>query len=147
MAGFFSQLGVRVEAEYTQAIVHAHYHHAFRGQHFAVLPRLGSGAGLKPAAVNPHHYRKPVVRGFGGRPDVEIQAVLAHSRVLEYHVPVNICLHAVRAEMVRFMHAGPGRDRLWRLPTRIAHRRRGVRNAQKNADGILSSGPLHYAAG
>ncbi len=146
MPRFLGQLGMGIEAKNSEPVIHADHHNTLARQLLTVLPRLRGSSCLKTAAVNPDHYRKLVVPGFRGRPDIQIQAVLAHARVLEHHVPENIVLHAACAEMVRLLHAGPGRNRLRRLPTQIAHRRRGIGNAQVSADAFRSCGSLRYAA-
>ncbi len=42
-----------------------------------VVHELGSGSGDETAAMYPNHHRQFCIRTGGGRPDVEIQAILA----------------------------------------------------------------------
>ena len=108
MARLLGQLGMREEAEHTQAVVHADHHHAFLRQVLAILPRFGSSARREAAAIDPHHHRQARLRGCGRRPHVEIEAVFAGTLVAEDHVVINISLHAARAELDRFADPFPG---------------------------------------
>ena len=78
-----------------------------RANALAVVPRLGAGAGLEAAAVDPHHHRQALGRRRRGRPDVQVQAVLAR-RAREVDVAEDVTLHALRPELDRLAYASHG---------------------------------------
>ena len=49
-----------------------------RAKAVAVVAGLGAGAGLEAAAVDPDHHRQAFAGRLRRRPDVEVEAVLAH---------------------------------------------------------------------
>ena len=60
------QLRMREEAEDAEAVVERDDDDALAGEGLAVVPRLGAGAGLEAAAVDPHHHRQPFVAAVAG---------------------------------------------------------------------------------
>ena len=76
-AGLARQLGMREEPEHAEPVVERDEHHALARERLAVVARLGAGAGLKAAAVNPHHHRQPIAGGLAGVQMLRVEAVLA----------------------------------------------------------------------
>src|SRR6266576_3683919 len=109
-ARFFGQLRVRKKPEYAQPVIEADNDDPFLREILAVIARLGARSGLKSAAVKPHHYREAVLGRFCRRPDIQVQAILAHGLVrpvAENHVRKNWCLHAARPESTGLQNALP----------------------------------------
>ncbi len=131
-ARFLRQLRVREKPEHAEAVVGRDHDDALAREPFAVLPRLGGRAGLKPAAMNPEHHGQFLARLGRRRPDVEVEAVLAHL-VAEDHVVEDAALRAPRAERDRLLHVRPRRHRRRRLPAALANRRGGKRDALEHA--------------
>ncbi len=78
----------------------------------AILPRLGSGAGLKSAAINPHHHRQLRIALNFGSPHIQVQTIFAGTSSRE-----TPCLHksapacSARPNSVAFLtpsHAATG---------------------------------------
>lgn len=121
---------MREKAERSEAIIDRHQNDAAPRQRRAVVNRRTPAAGDISAAVNPHHDRKFLGGGFGGRPDVEIQAIFARLAELEsVKAFERVWLRTRRAKLRAGAHAVPGFDRLRRLPTQLADRRRREGNA------------------
>lgn len=113
--------------------------YALAREHLAVLARFRGRAGLKAAAVDPEHHGQHLVGLGGRRPDVEVEAVLAHL-VAEDHVVEDAPLGTPRAERNRLLHRRPGRPRSWRLPSAFANRRRGKRDPLEDAHAAVGRG-------
>lgn len=132
---------MREEAEDAEAVVHRNDDDALFGEVGAVLARLGGGARGEAAAIDPDHDGELVFGfafvDFGGRPDVEVEAVFARARVPENHVVVDVALHAARAELGGFAGAFPFRGFDGRLPAEIADGRLGEWDAEERGDGAV----------
>ena len=82
--------------------------------------------------MNPEHHRQLAVAfGIGRRIDVQVEAILALSRVRKSHVVVNVPLKAMPSKFGGIPHALPLGQRHWRLPAQIAHRRRRIGQPQE----------------
>ena len=131
---------MRVEAEHTEAIVERDEDDALLGEVFTVVVWRGAAAfGVRPTE-DPQHHRPPVTGAVGLRPDVEVQAVLAHRRRTgQVHGHVHGCsfglvgLDADVAPGLRVSHAGPLRDRLRFAPAQVPGGRSPERNALEHA--------------
>src|SRR5262245_29854769 len=75
---FATELRCCEEPERTHAIGDADEHHALLREVRAVIEGRAGYAAVEAAAVDPRDDRQLVARRFGGSPDIEIQAVLAH---------------------------------------------------------------------
>ena len=128
---FLAQFGMGEKAEYSQPVIDRHQDDALTRQFFSVVKQHGAGAVAEASAVNPHHHRKFVGRGFRRSPHVEVEAVLAALGLPRIGAQR---LHAPRLELVHFAHAGPFRGRPRRMPAQIADRRRRVGNAAEYID-------------
>ena len=107
-----------------QTVIERYNHHAFFRQIRAMVFRPRSGAERKPAAVNPDHHGQFFTRIFCGRPDIEIQTVLAE------FVRINPSrLWTGPAEIPACSDFIPGSGFLRRLPAQCSDRRSGIRNA------------------
>src|SRR5437868_7044200 len=96
--------------------------------------------------MNPNDDGPALIHRCGGRPDVQIQAVLAGLWLLRGAPGLN----ARRRKCVRAAYALPCNDRLWNLPAQITDRRRRERNAFEYAYPINHSsfdGPTRHAGG
>src|ERR1700749_4352944 len=78
-----AELGRREKSELAQAVSKADQDHAFFREIGAIVLMQRSGADREAAAVDPDHYGKFIVRGFRGRPHVEIEAVFIHRHCVE----------------------------------------------------------------
>ena len=81
--------------------------------------------------------RAPAVRPgrrLRRRPDVQVEAVLAHPVRPEVHVAEDRRLHAARAELGRLANTLPVLDRLRRLPAQLAGGRCAERNSAIHVD-------------
>src|SRR6516162_1234491 len=100
-ARLLGQLRVRQKTEYAQPVIDTDNDDSFLCEILAVIARLGTRSGLKSSAVKPHHDRETVLGRSCRRPDVQVQAILAHwlvRPVAENHVGKNRQLHAARPE-------------------------------------------------
>ena len=93
---------------------------------------------LRCAAVDPHEHRQIVRRGLRRAVDLQIEAVLAHVRILiQPGVPEVLGppalhvhhLHAHGVELRAIQHAFPRLGVNGRFPAQLAHRRGRVRHA------------------
>ena len=85
----------------------------------------------------------------GLRPDIEVEAVLAHhlgAGILVGHDAAQR-LHALRPETVRMTHCGPALGRGRRTPAKFANRRRRVRNAEIGIDTGIERDTVNRTAG
>ena len=100
----------------------------------------------KAAAVDPDHHRQPLaVLALAGRPDVEVQAVLANRRGAE-GARREACMQ-IGPKASALAHAGPARRRLRRAPAQVADRRLGERDALEGTNPVRAGRPLDEAAG
>ncbi len=123
---FRTELRMGQIAQNAQAIVHRHHHDAFARELRAVIDPLAGRIGGEGAAMDPDDDRRAL--GVVRRPDIEIEAVLAHPR---RHIGVDRLgqregLDAGWAELGRLADSLPVGRRLGRGPARIAHRGLGV---------------------
>ena len=139
---------MREEAEDAEPVAHRDDDDAALRHALAVVARLRAIAGDEAAAVVVDEHRQTRARPrVGRRPDVEIEAVLAHAGVAEHHVAVDARLHALVGEAVGLAHALPPRRGLRRLPAELSHGRRGERDAAKRADAARQHESLNDAIG
>src|SRR5262245_88329 len=124
---FRGQLWVREKPERTETVVETHEDDALLRERLAVVVRAGTAAFAVGAAEDPHHDRLSRTWIVRRRPDVEIEAVLAHLRRVRQidgdvvrHTLRLRRLHAYVAELVRFANALPLGDGLRLLPPQVA---------------------------
>ena len=84
----------------------------FLGEFLAAVVRVGGGAGVESAAVNPDQHGDAVARRLRRRPDIQVQAVLAHSGPLVGGAGWTSSLHAGWSELGGLPHAVPFRGGL-----------------------------------
>ena len=115
--------------------VDRHAHHTVAGEAAAVVAPAGGEA--EGAARTPHHHRK-AARSRVGRPDVQVEAVVAGNGGVEEHaagvVAVELRLRWLGTENGGVTYTAPRLDRLRRSEPVGADGRRGVRDAQKRMD-------------
>ena len=140
-----AQLRVRQESELPDAVGDADQHHALLGQLLPAVVRLGGGARVESAAVDPDEHGDAVARRLRRRPDVQIQAVLARSGPLTGSSGVPHPLHGPGPESVGLPHALPFRGGLRRAPSEVADGRRGEGNAPVDRQPVFES-PLNHPA-
>ena len=125
------------EAEGPEAVVDRDQHHALLREIAAHEDRVGRGALLEGAAMDPDHDRQCLVGRCRRGPQVQAEAVLAHRLdAREFRVDRiggAARLHALRCETVGPAHAVPGQHRCRRPPAQRAHRRRREGHAQVGA--------------
>src|SRR5215472_18350844 len=92
VSGFLGQFRMRVESEDAETIVGLDDDDAFSCKVFAVVARLRVGAGHKSTAVIPEEDGQFGVRGVGGNPNVQIEAILARLIVAKIDVAKNVGL-------------------------------------------------------
>ena len=127
---FRAQLRMREEAERPHAVVDADEHDTLAREVLAVVDRAGGGAEGEAAAVDPDEHRNAVARRPGRRPDVEVEAVLAH-------VPLAVPLVGIRPELLGRPHALPPGGGLRRAPAEVARGRRGEGDAAVDGEVLL----------
>ena len=135
---FARQLGMSQEAESAQPVGDAHQNHALLREILSVVQRHRSAADSEPSAVDPDHHGQLLARRLGGRPDVQVEAILVGSD--GFHPEVGLHdwnLHARRCEFVGAADPGPRRGRCGRSPAQIADGRRGERNAFVDGDAVF----------
>jgi hypothetical protein len=118
---------MREKAKRPQPIIQRDADGALYGEHATVVPVFSTEAGEESSAVNPHHDRASAIER--GRPDVEVEAILGHARLVRIDVAIRLLLHAVVAECVGLPHACPVRGQHGSTPAQVAHRRRGIGNS------------------
>ncbi|HYU74553.1 MAG TPA: hypothetical protein VEL31_17930, partial [Ktedonobacteraceae bacterium] len=112
------------------------------GERRPVIPGIGRRAEREGSAVNPDHDWPPLVVS-ARRPDIEVQAVLAHraqlyGSICSYHALRGLLyLRRHGAKLCRIEHARPWRRRLRRPKTPLAGGRLRERNAFPDADRTL----------
>ena len=118
-----------------RAPVDRHADHTVAGEAAAVVAPAGGVA--EGAARAPHHHRK-AARSRVGRPDVQVEAVVAGNGGVEEHaagvVAVELRLRWLGTESGGVTHTAPRLHRLRRSEPVGADGRRGVRDAQKRMD-------------
>jgi len=131
------KLGKRQEPKRSQAIVDGDDHGALASELVAQLIRIGAGAVLETPSIDPEHHRQVLTRRFLRRPDVQIQAVLAHGLIVGAPGAARTHLRAAQFECVGLEDARPGLWRLRRTPSQLPDRRRGERQSLVNSDTAL----------
>ena len=128
----FGEIGRGQKSEDAEAIVDGDEDDALEWQKVAVVARLVAAAAGVAAAMNPEHDRQlALVVGVGGRIDVQKEAILAGSSVLEDHVVEDAALGAVRAILGGVALALPLCRRLGCLPAQVADRRSRIGQSEK----------------
>ncbi len=145
MGRFGRQLGMGKEPEDAEAIVHGQGHEALAGHASALIARLRAVASHEAAAVEIDEHRKTPVAHLGWRPDIQVEAVLAHPVRPKVHVAEDGALHGARAELDGLTHALPVLDGLRRLPPQVSDGRFSEGNSPEDANAILLRGPLDGA--
>ena len=116
----------------TEPEVHRHHHDvAAPGESRTVEERGGSVTLRLPTAVQEDQHGSLVVVGRR-RPNVERETVLAHRQAALGEPLGRDVLRGNRTERDRVAHTCPARCRLRWAPTKLAHRRRGVRHTAKD---------------
>ena len=124
---------MREEAEYVQPVVHGNDDGAAAGNTLPVKLHFGRGSYLQAAAEEPYKHRQPFL-SLRWSPNIQIQAVLIHSRIVIYRplTRVNVALvlsrHRLRADrgkVISGILSLPGYAWLRRAPAVFHHRRRG----------------------
>ncbi len=104
----------------------------------SVVPRLRAVTVLESAAEDVNENRKLLLVRLGRRPDVEVEAVLAHSAASEPVVRIRRSpLHTPRAELVRIANALPVLHRFGLAPAQFTNRRLAERNSLEAAHAVL----------
>src|SRR6185437_8170692 len=137
MAGLRAQLGKREKPKRPEAIIERDDHDALAGELVAQLIRVGAGTVLETPAVDPEHHRQVRTGCFFWRPDVQIQAVLAHRLISGAARAARTHLHAARFESVGLEDAAPGPGRLRWSPPPFPDRGRSERQALVNREVAL----------
>ncbi len=148
---FSAQFRMCEETENPDAIVERDEHDSFSRKRLAVQAAHGTVAALVAAAINPDHDGPPLIRILRSRPDIQVQAVLAHRRRFALKIFELIertrfgeNLHRYRTELIRLAYAIPRRDRPRRPPAQITDRRRGKRNPLEYTNlWICAANPAH----
>lgn len=122
------------EAEGAQAVIYRHAHDALASHAFAVVAGFGAIPGHPGPAVEIHEHRQLFFSRLGGRPHVQVQAILAHALGAGVHVAKDRQLHGLGAELLGFAHTGPTGERLGLFPAQRPDRGLGKGNAFKRAD-------------
>src|SRR5215831_14569350 len=121
---------MREETEDAKPVADRDGDDAARRHALAVIPELRAVSRHEATTIEVHEHGQSGVRACAGRsPDVEIEAILAYAGVAEHHVGVDARLHALVRKTIGRAYTLPSRRWLRRLPTQLAHRRRGERNA------------------
>ena len=121
-------------AEYALAVVGRYGHDAVACHRHAGIARLAAAAGKQAAAVEVDEHGQPLGKGLGGRPDVEVETVLAHLLRAEVHVAEEGFLHGIGAKLLGLAHALPMGGGLWGLPAQLSHGGSCKGNATENVD-------------
>jgi len=133
------------EAEAAKAIIDGDENDAPPGESGSVIDRRRTRSCDQGAAMYPEHDRQLRLGVGRGRPDVEVEAILAQGlrrgRALEHET----VLYAVVPVGDRRTYAVPMRRGLRRAPSEIADGRRGVGNILEREDAVRS-GSLQNAS-
>src|SRR5271170_4043812 len=101
MVRFGGELGMGEKAKRVQPMVEGHDDDAARREMRAVIARLRSAAGDKPAAVNPDHRRQSgAIARRSWRPDIQIEAILGDAGHEWVDVVPDDALERIRPEGV-----------------------------------------------
>ena len=137
------------EAEGAEPVVDGDHHHVPPpGQRRAVVEHLGARAEQEGAAVDPHQDRPPPPVGRG-RPDVQIEAVLAGTADAQAHdgPDERAVLRGRRPEARGVVRAGPRLGRLGRPEATRPDRRAGVGNPAEHREACLGQAAHATPAG
>src|ERR1700693_1066077 len=99
---------MRQKTEGTEPIVERDDDHTFFREPRTVVAFFAAEPGKETAAMDPHHHRaerRPCAKRI--RPDVEIEAILRHTRGEGGDVGVGLVLDAVVAELLRISDSTP----------------------------------------
>ncbi len=131
-----AQIRMRQEAEAAEPVVHRDDHDAVARQPVPLEDRQGSRSHQECAAVEPDHHRTLLVARRRGRPDVQIEAVLAFRLWAEIadRGLGTIGLNAARPERHRRPRAAPRLRRLRRPPAQCSERRARIGHAFEGAN-------------
>ena len=125
---------MREEAEDALAVVCRDGDDAFARHRPACVARFAAAAGHQTASVEINQDGELLGHGFGGRPDVQVEAIFAHFLRAEVHVAEHSLLHGIGTVFVRQPDAIPFLDRLRSLPPEVSDGRGGEGDAFKNLD-------------
>ena len=136
MRALFGQCGMYEESEHAETVVDADKHHVLGAPLLSVELRFRAPSLAIAAAMNPQGHGQ-FLRGLSGClcPDVQIQAVFAVGCLFavaplgEIAARILNGLIAGMAEGVADLHALPGHNGLWLLPTVLPDGRSGIGNA------------------
>ena len=110
------------EAEHAFTVVGRHADHALLGDGASVVTGLAARTGHQSATIKIDQYRKGIRCGRCGRPDIQIETVLATLGTTERHIAEDIGLHRVVAKPQGLTNTFPSLQRLGGLPTQFANR-------------------------
>src|SRR5262245_19524767 len=129
------------EAENIGPVVDGDDDHALAGHVLSVIARLRTVPVLEAAAENIDQDGESLLVQPGGRPDVQVKAVLAHTVAAEPVVRAGRRpLHTSRPEPAGIADARPGFDGLRFAPAKFAYWWQGERNALETAHAVLRRG-------
>src|SRR2546423_15722006 len=135
------------ESEDAQPVVNGDGDDPLTRHALSIVPRLGAVSADESASVEVDQHRQPFPRRLCGRPNIQIEAVLAHAVGAEDHVIEDAELHGASTESVRLANAFPALYRLRLSPSEIAERRSGGRNPLVRPDsGSGIARAFQYAA-
>src|ERR1041384_6875632 len=121
------------ESEHAEPVVDRNDDDSLRGHTLAVVAWLGAVAGNESAAVEINKHRESVAIRFGGSPDIQIKAILAHAVRSKSHVVKDRRLHAAWAEVDRLFDTFPVLHRLRLAPAQVTYWWLSERNAAEDA--------------
>ena len=133
------------EAQPAQPVVQRHHHDAAPRKVVALVERRRAGAVDQRPAVDPHHDRRARA-GLLRRPDVQVQAILAHRRGTDAGIAIGRRLDADRAIGGGVAPARPRGRRLRRPPAQRPDRRRRIGNVPVRGDRVLHAARQHALA-
>src|SRR6185295_4502516 len=112
MRRLLGEIRMSHKAKYTQPVINGNGHNSFARHALAVIAGFGAVACDESTAEEVNHDGEFFIARFGRCPDVEIQAVLAHSVGTKTHVAKYRLLHATRTKLSGFTDPAPFRHRL-----------------------------------
>ncbi len=149
LGSLLGDLWVAQKTEHIEAVVDGDHHHSPARDAFTVKLHLRRITHLEPAAEEPNEDRQFVLGAGGRRPDVQVQAVLAHGH-MGIHVPFKVIdivlvdpwrgLHGDGPELKSLQITVPVRSRLRCPPPVLADGRGSKGNPLETGNPRISSG-------
>ena len=139
-----SQLRMGQKTVDTDPVVDGHRDNPPFSKGLPVVALIDPHPGAEPSSVDVKSHGQPVLIRFRRRPDVQIQAVLAHRKadfvklLLIKRSFFRLFLKADIGKCIGIPHALPWLRRLRFSPPQFAHRRRRIGNSLENADFVVA---------